>query len=55
MDTILIFKRTRVITKTGKSRVVWVCKINGIELKATTMKMLKTLVREHLEDPLSFI
>jgi hypothetical protein len=44
METILIYERKRVLTKTGKSRFVWTCNHNGQTLTAPTRKALRAKI-----------
>ena len=50
-QTIVIYQRKRLITKTGKTRLVWSAKVDGRELIALTKKMLNTLVQEQMAFP----
>jgi hypothetical protein len=53
-ETIVIYQRKRLVTKTGKTRLVWSAKVNDRELIALTKKMLSTLVQEQLAFPVLF-
>ncbi len=53
-ETIVIYQRKRLITNTG-TRLVWTAVVDGLELMATTKRMLNTLVQEQLNAPVKFL